>query len=43
MMFAEKQMLFGLLALQNNFVTREQLVMAFTKWTLDKNRALEDI
>ena len=43
MMFAEKQMLFGLLALQNNFVTREQLVMAFTKWTLDKNRSLEDI
>ena len=42
-MFAEKQLLFGLLALQNNFVTRDALLAAFAAWVVDKQRAMGDI
>lgn len=42
-MFAEKQLLFGLLALQNNFATREALLAAFATWVTNKQRALSEI
>lgn len=37
------QLVFGLIALQNNFVTREQLVHAFDSWVQDKSRSIGDI
>ena len=40
---AERQLLFGLLALQNGFINRDALVAAFGAWTADKSRPLEDI
>jgi hypothetical protein len=39
---AERQLLFGLLALQNGLIDQGQLVAAFQAWTLDKARALAD-
>jgi serine/threonine protein kinase len=39
---AERDMLFGLLALQNGLINQVQLVAAFQAWTLDKARALPD-
>jgi hypothetical protein len=39
---AERQLLFGLLALQNGLVDQGQLVAAFQAWTLDKARTLAD-
>ncbi|MDX1968976.1 MAG: hypothetical protein SFV23_17505, partial [Planctomycetaceae bacterium] len=39
----ERQLLLGLLALQNGFISRDQLVAAFGLWTGDKSRALESI
>src|SRR5262245_51233726 len=39
---AERDLLFGLLALQNGLVNQGQLVAAFQAWTLDKARALAD-
>lgn len=33
---ADSALLFGLLALQNGFITRDQLVAAFGAWTADK-------
>src|SRR5262249_32160092 len=41
--FASEQLLFGIIALQNNFVTREQFVAAFDAWVHDKSRALAEI
>ncbi len=40
---ADGELLFGLLALQNGFITRDQLVSAFGVWTADKSRALDAI
>lgn len=40
---ASAQLLFGIVALQMNFVTREQLVAAFDTWTNDKSRTLAEI
>src|SRR5262249_28048024 len=40
---ASEQLLFGIIALQNNFVTREQFVAAFDEWVHDKSRALAEI
>jgi hypothetical protein len=40
---ANEQLLFGIIALQNNFVTREQFVAAFDTWVHDKSRALAEI
>jgi hypothetical protein len=39
---AERDLLFGLLALQNGLINQGQLVAAFRAWTLDKVRALAD-
>jgi eukaryotic-like serine/threonine-protein kinase len=39
---AERDLLFGLLALQNGLIDQVQLVAAFQAWTLDKARALAD-
>ena len=38
----DKNLLFGLLALQNGLIDQVQLVAAFQAWTLDKARALAD-
>jgi hypothetical protein len=40
---AERNLLFGLLALQNGLINQVQLVAAFQAWTLDKARALADL
>jgi serine/threonine-protein kinase len=39
---AERDLLFGLLALQNGLIDQGQLVAAFQAWTRDKARALAD-
>src|SRR6516164_2780353 len=38
----DRNLLFGLLALQNGLINQAQLVAAFQAWTLDKARALAD-
>src|SRR5215472_4610493 len=40
---ADRNLIFGLLALQMDFVTREQLLDAMHAWMLDKYLALGDI
>ena len=40
---AEKNLLFGFLALQMDFITPEQLVAATSTWVLDKSRPLSQI
>ena len=40
---ADYHLLFGLLALQNDFVLREELVAAASVWLLDKSRSLSQI
>ena len=37
---ADHNLLFGLLALQNNFIDREALLAAFAAWVVDKSRPL---
>ena len=39
---AERDLLFGLLALQNGLIDQGQLVAAFQAWTRDKARALAE-
>src|SRR5262245_61761168 len=39
---ADRNLLFGLLALQNGLINQVQLVAAFQAWTLDKARSLAD-
>ena len=39
---SDRNLLFGLLALQNGLINQGQLVAAFQAWTLDKARALAD-
>ena len=39
---ADRNLLFGLLALQNGLINQVQLVAAFQAWTLDKAHALAD-
>jgi serine/threonine protein kinase/lipopolysaccharide biosynthesis regulator YciM len=39
----DHNLLFGILALQNNFIDREALVSAFNTWIADKNRPLGKI
>jgi eukaryotic-like serine/threonine-protein kinase len=41
-MAAERDLLFGLLALQNGLIQQAQLVAAFHAWTCDKSRSLAD-
>jgi WD40 repeat protein/serine/threonine protein kinase len=38
-----RDLLFGLLALQNGLIDQGQLVAAFQAWTLDRNRTLADL
>src|SRR5262245_57460987 len=40
---AARNLLFGLLALQNNFLSRDALVAAFGTWIADKSRPLDRI
>ena len=40
---AAQSLLFGLLALQNNFIDRETLLAAFNAWVADKSRSLGQI
>ncbi len=42
-MSADRNLLFGILALQLNFVTRNQLIEGMNKWVLDKNTSLGKI
>src|SRR5688572_7983406 len=37
---ADRNLLFGILALQMDFITRDQLVAGMNAWVLDKSRAL---
>src|SRR5262245_62174968 len=39
-MSADRNLLFGILALQNDFITRDQLVEAMNAWVLAKHRPL---
>src|SRR5262245_49132803 len=39
---ADRNLLFGLLALQNGLIDQGRLVAAFQAWTLDKSRLLAD-
>ena len=38
---ADRHLLFGLLALQNGLVSRENLVAAFARWTSDKSKTID--
>ena len=38
----DRNLLFGLLALQNGLIDQSKLVAAFQAWTLDKDRPLAD-
>ena len=40
---ADRNLLFGLIALQNGLIVQDQLLGAFRAWTLDKARALADL
>ncbi len=40
---AERELLLGILALQNGFVSQEQLLNGFRQWTIDKSRGLADV
>src|SRR5438477_5762677 len=40
---ADRNLLFGILALQMDFITRDQLVEAMHAWVLEKQRPLGDI
>ncbi len=42
-MSADRSLLLGVLALQNNFVDRHQLVSAFDRWVSDKTKSLADV
>ena len=39
----DRQLLLGILALQNNFIDRNQLVGAFTVWVSNKARSLGEV
>ena len=39
----DRNLLFGILALQNDFISREQLIAAVTFWLADKSRPLDEI
>ena len=40
---ADRNLLFGILALQMDFITRDALVDAMGAWALSKNRPIEEI
>jgi hypothetical protein len=39
---ADRNLLFGFIALQNGLIVQDQLLGAFRAWTLDKARSLAD-
>ncbi len=39
----DRNLLFGILAMQMDLITREQLVAAASKWLTDKSRSIEQI
>src|SRR5262249_60970986 len=39
---ADRELLFGLLALQNGLINQAQLVAAFQAWTLERSKSLAD-
>src|SRR5690349_7081887 len=41
-MAADRDLLFGLLALQNGLIGQDGLLAAFRAWTLDRSRSLAD-
>ena len=43
MMLADRNLLFGILAVQMNFVSRDGLITAMNAWVLDRQRALGEI
>src|SRR3954449_10372383 len=40
---ADRNLLFGVLALQMDFISRERLIAAVSAWVLDKSRPLDQI
>lgn len=40
---ADRQLLFGLLALQTGLISSDQLVAAFSKWAHDKSKTLDEV
>src|SRR4051794_24249712 len=42
-MSADRNLLFGILALQMDFITRDRLIAAMHAWVLDKTKPLGDI
>lgn len=40
---ADRNLLFGILALQMDFISRDQMVAAMSAWTLDKSKPLGDV
>jgi hypothetical protein len=40
---ADRNLLLGILALQTDFITRDDLIAAMLAWSVAKNRPLEDI
>src|SRR5207244_3996264 len=40
---ADRNLLFGVLAMQMDFITREQLIAAMQAWVFDKSKTLGDI
>lgn len=42
-MSADRHLLFGLLALQNEFINKRQLVVAFGEWMADRSLSLDEI
>ncbi len=40
---AEHELLFGILAMQNNFITHDQFLSGFREWTNDKRRRFGDV
>ncbi|MBX7105837.1 MAG: hypothetical protein K1X57_17265, partial [Gemmataceae bacterium] len=42
-MAADRNLLFGILAVQMDFITRDQLVAAMNAWVLDKGKPLGQV
>jgi hypothetical protein len=40
---ADRNLLFGIVAVQMNFISREGLISAMKAWVLDKHRLLSDL
>ena len=42
-MNADRSLLLGVIALQNNFIDRHQMVSAFDRWVSDKKKSMAEI